>query len=148
MFRLTEILWIHNMMCRRHSVDVLNDVLYFDTSLKTSRRDCSVISSSRDLSHTWNFFFSRKNRFLRKEKRWATEPVRTLRFLCEVRTPVTHQEHRRRCEVSEEEFERIQTLVKQESWQVLLPVTTHHLNEPVKNEITPCLSFILFIIKS
>ena len=33
----------------------------------------------------------------------------------EGRAPVAHQEHRRRCEVSEEEFERIQALVKQES---------------------------------
>ena len=34
------------------------------------------------------------------------------------RAPVAHQEHRRRSEVSEEEFERRQALVKQESFCV------------------------------
>jgi hypothetical protein len=34
----------------------------------------------------------------------------------ETRAPVVHQERRRRCEVSEEEFERRQTLVKHQSF--------------------------------
>ena len=36
--------------------------------------------------------------------------------VCETRAPVAHEEHRRRCEFSEEEFERRQALVKQESF--------------------------------
>jgi hypothetical protein len=36
--------------------------------------------------------------------------------VCETRDPVDHEDHRRRCEFSEEEFERRQALVKQESF--------------------------------
>jgi hypothetical protein len=42
--------------------------MYFDTSLKTSRRDCSAISSPRPLSRKIGIFLFFKNRFLREKK--------------------------------------------------------------------------------
>jgi hypothetical protein len=45
--------------------------MYFDTSLKTSRRDCSAISSFRPLSQTGNFFFPLQNWFLREREKMS-----------------------------------------------------------------------------
>jgi hypothetical protein len=49
--------------------------MYFDTSLKTSRRDCSAISSPRPLSQIWQFFFSN---FLNEEMSDGTREETTV----------------------------------------------------------------------
>ena len=47
--------------------------MYFDTSLKTSRRECSAISSPGTLSRNGNFFVFKKYRFLRESWRKREE---------------------------------------------------------------------------
>jgi hypothetical protein len=54
---------------------------------------------------------------------WGQATTAILAADREVRAPVTHHEHRRRSEVSDEEFERRQALVKHQSFWVWLQHT-------------------------